>query len=160
VSFGLGNAAYPLLFPFTCTTLILSVAFLAGAMILKTEHTVLHLVSDAFQFLCTLGIGIFATRGRKVESILRKLESIAQSGKRAVPPPTAAKFILLLIPKRHREHIIGDLEEEYTTIMLPEYGARKAQIWYWWQVAISIVPLLWAQIRWGAAVAWLWKRMR
>jgi hypothetical protein len=44
-------------------------------------------------------------------------------------PPRSAKFILLLIPKRHREHLIGDLEEEYSTILVPEYGPRKARLW-------------------------------
>jgi len=62
-------------------------------------------------------------------------------------PPSSAKFILLLIPRNYREHLVGDLEEEYTTIVVPEYGLRKARLWYWVQVLCSLLPLLWAQIR-------------
>jgi len=60
-------------------------------------------------------------------------------------PPSAAKFMLLLVPRRDREHLVGDLEEEYRTIVLPEYGARAAKFWYWCQVLSSIAPLLWSQ---------------
>src|SRR5437763_1135374 len=35
-------------------------------------------------------------------------------------PPRPARFALLLIPKRNREHLIGDLDEEYRTVVLPE----------------------------------------
>jgi hypothetical protein len=160
VPFGLGNSIYRWLYPVTFGTLLASVTFLAAAMILRAEHHLLHLVSDAFQFLCTFGLVIFLTRYRKVESTLRRLETLAHSGKLANSPPRAAKFILLMVPRRHREHVIGDLDEEYTAILLPEYGPRKARICYWWQVAISIGPLLWAQIKRGAAIAWLWKRVR
>lgn len=55
-----------------------------------------------------------------------------------VGPPTLAKYILLLVPKKNREHLIGDLEEEFWTI-LAQYGVRKARFWYWWQTIFSIV---------------------
>ena len=37
-------------------------------------------------------------------------------------PPPVAEFCLLLIPLRHREDILGDLEEEFKTRVVPEYG--------------------------------------
>jgi hypothetical protein len=80
-------------------------------------------------------------------------------GNVATSPPAVAKFILLLIPERHREPLIGDLEEQYITTLLPEYGAKKARIWYWWQVVTSIGPLLWAPIERAIAIAFLWKRL-
>jgi len=75
-------------------------------------------------------------------------------------PPRCARFLLLLVPKRNREYLLGDLEEEYLTIVLPEYGDRLARLWYWWQVAISIAPLLWTQIKRTAGFVLLWKRVR
>jgi hypothetical protein len=74
-------------------------------------------------------------------------------------PPRSAYFLLLLIPKRNREHLIGDLEEEYRTIVLPKYGERAAWFWYWWQVGISFSPLLWARLKQLAGFVILWKNV-
>lgn len=54
-------------------------------------------------------------------------------------PPHAAKFLLLLVPLRNREGIIGDLEEEYRTILVPEYGHPLAKFYYWWHVILTCV---------------------
>jgi Kef-type K+ transport system membrane component KefB len=75
-------------------------------------------------------------------------------------PPRLAKFLLLLIPRRNRESLLGDLEEEYVTIAFPEYGARLARLWYWWQVVASVMPLLWAQLKRVLGLAWLLKHIR
>jgi hypothetical protein len=72
-------------------------------------------------------------------------------------PPRSAHFLLLLIPKRNREHLIGDLEEEFRTIVLPKYGERAA--WFWYQVAISFSPLLWARLKQLAGFVILWKKV-
>lgn len=53
-------------------------------------------------------------------------------------PPRGAKFLLLLVPKNHREVALGDLEEEYRTVLLPEYGAHWARFYYWWHALISL----------------------
>jgi hypothetical protein len=150
---------YRWLCPFMFTTLFLAIMFQIADLILRTKHLLFISLTAIFQVLCVLGNLILLTRQSKVKNILRKLESL-DPAKIATSPPRAAKFMLLLVPKRHREHLIGDLEEEYITILLPEYGARKAQCWYWWQVAISVGPLLRAQIKRGVAIAWLWKRVR
>jgi hypothetical protein len=59
----------------------------------------------------------------------------------------SAQFILLLIPKRNREQVIGDLEEEFRTIVLPQYGSFLATCWYFEQVAIAITCYAWPTIR-------------
>ena len=56
-------------------------------------------------------------------------------------PPTAY-FLLLLIPKKFRESFVGDLEEEFRTIVLPQYGRRKATLWYWWHTILSLLPFI------------------
>jgi len=160
VPFGLANAMYRWLWPFILTTMGLATAFLSASMILRNNHGLLHILFTIFDGLYTLGIVVFVTRIHSAQSILRKIDSVADSGKLAISPPTSAKFILLLIPRRYREHLVGDLEEEYNTIVLPEYGARKARNWYWWHVVISVGPLLWVHVRRAATIAWLWKRLR
>lgn len=57
----------------------------------------------------------------------------------AKPSRNGVKLLYLLLPKEQREHLPGDLEEEFTTIILPKFGARYAMIWYWWQVIRSIL---------------------
>jgi hypothetical protein len=54
-----------------------------------------------------------------------------------VGPPLAPKFLMLLIPPKNREAIIGDLEEEYRTILLREYGKRLANFYYWWHAILA-----------------------
>ena len=74
--------------------------------------------------------------------------------------PRNAKFLLLLIPRKSRENLVGDLEEEFSTIILPRCGQRKAQAWYWWQVSASIAPLVWAQVKRIAGIVLLWKAVK
>ena len=59
----------------------------------------------------------------------------------------SAQFALLLIPKRNREHLIGDLEEEYRTLVLPQYGQFWAGLWYWAQTSWAIGPYLWMGVK-------------
>jgi DNA-binding CsgD family transcriptional regulator len=76
-------------------------------------------------------------------------------------PPRSAKFLLiLLLSKSNREHLLGDLEEEYRTVLLPEYGPAKARFWYWWQALSSLAPLLWAQLKQAVGLALLLRRVR
>ena len=75
-------------------------------------------------------------------------------------PPHGVHLLLRLIPRKNREHLLGDLEEEYTTIVLPEYQKNRARLWYWWQAATSVASLLRARTMIAEAFAWLWKRMR
>ncbi len=56
-------------------------------------------------------------------------------------PPAAARYLLRLFLRRdEREFILGDLEEEYRTDVLPRLGPRAARRWYWSQVLRSLRP--------------------
>lgn len=92
-----------------------------------------------------------------LKAVLGALRTVATHD--PAKPPTTAKFILLLVPTRDREHLVGDLEEEYRTIVLPEYGVRMARFWYWWQVLGSVAPLFWSQLKRIAGVVLLWRRV-
>jgi hypothetical protein len=74
--------------------------------------------------------------------------------------PRLAQFALLLIPKRNREHLIGDLEEEYRTIVLPQYGPFLASCFYCWQVVASLAAYVWPCIKRIVGLTALWKIMR
>ncbi len=51
------------------------------------------------------------------------------------------------LPKRDRECMIGDLEEEYRRVILPKYGPRVAARWYWWQTVRSVIAASGGRVR-------------
>ena len=66
----------------------------------------------------------------------------------ALNPPSAAEGILyLLLPRKDRECLFGDLEEEYKTIVIPKDGAVFGSFWYWRQVWASVGPVLWSVLK-------------
>jgi len=71
--------------------------------------------------------------------------------------PRAAEYILFLIPKRNREHLVGDLEEEYRTKVLPEWGPFRARLFYWEQTAIAVVCYVWPVLKRLLGLAAIWK---
>jgi hypothetical protein len=54
------------------------------------------------------------------------------------PPRTACLLLDLLLSKADRETIPGDLVEEFGTSILPKYGPRQAQFWFWAQAVRAI----------------------
>lgn len=78
---------------------------------------------------------------------------------RACRTPRIAQFALLLIPKRNRNHLIGDLAEEYCTIVLPEHGPFWAKVWYWEQTAIAIGCYVWPMMKRLLGLTVIWKVM-
>jgi Bacterial RNA polymerase, alpha chain C terminal domain len=75
-------------------------------------------------------------------------ESELRIGDHYPHPPKYGEFLLYLFLKRKdRENVIGDLVEEYSTIILPKFGVLKASLWFWKQVASSIMPLLWPRMK-------------
>jgi hypothetical protein len=112
---------------------------------------------------------------RTVERIVRSLKSWREKGvnktdaskrtAKANPPralgpdhpPQLAEFILFLIPKRSREYLIGDLEEEYRTKMLPEFGSFRANILYWEQTMVAIICYLWPVLKRLLGLVAVWK---
>jgi len=62
-------------------------------------------------------------------------------------PPVAGCYLLdLILPRKHRESLIGDIEEDYRTKILPRYGRTAASVWFWKQVIVEIVPGLYLRI--------------
>ena len=78
--------------------------------------------------------------------------------KEAVNPPQSAELLLHLMPKRDREYILGDLEEDFRTDFLPKFGPEKARRLYWWHAVRSVLAVVLGRVRWlirVAAVGWL-----
>ncbi|MCG8432575.1 MAG: hypothetical protein MJA83_00915 [Gammaproteobacteria bacterium] len=65
------------------------------------------------------------------------------------PPMLAnAEFLLcLFLPWEVCEGIIGDLEEEFLTCVLPRHGLRRALFWYRWQVFWTVLDALYGHAR-------------
>ena len=81
-------------------------------------------------------------------SISHRSASVTQHVESEINPPKQAEMLLhFALPKCDRECMIGDLEEEYRTIILPKYGARVAARWYWWQAVRSVVAASGARVR-------------
>ena len=55
------------------------------------------------------------------------------------PPRWAERLLLIVLPRRDRETIPGDLLEEFREVVLPARGRRGARLWYVRQV-LSLVP--------------------
>jgi len=61
-------------------------------------------------------------------------------------PPIAAEFLFYFALARNRREAVGDLLEEYRTVLVPKFGSRAASAWYWRHVLGSIWPLALASI--------------
>ncbi len=60
----------------------------------------------------------------------------------AFPGPFAESALRLFLPADRREEFEGDLIEETEAIVLPRCGRRTALLWFWWQIATSVPPML------------------
>ena len=65
----------------------------------------------------------------------------------STPPDDANRLLSLFTHGKDRESLIGDLEEEYTTYILPKHGLRFAKFWYWWHTLASIAAILAARLK-------------
>jgi hypothetical protein len=65
--------------------------------------------------------------------------------------------LLFILPKKLRETLPGDLEEEFN-VCIAKMGHRAATIWYWWQVIRSAAWLLPMGVIWGL-FAWLMQKI-
>ncbi len=84
--------------------------------------------------------------------------SYTQKVESEVNPPKRAEMLLHFgLPKRDRECMIGDLEEEYRTVILPKYGPRVAMRWYWWQAVRSVLVAMVGRFRVWLSVGGLYK---
>ncbi len=57
-------------------------------------------------------------------------------------PPASAQYVLLLLPKKYRDGLLRELNEEYRTIVLPQYGPAWARVYYWAQVLYSLLSII------------------
>lgn len=89
-----------------------------------------------------------------IDAIPRIVQNIRQPGRHV---PRYAHFLLLLVPQKSREHLIGDLEEEYRTVVLPRYGTSLAVLWYWMQTMWVIGPYIWAGVQRAVGLEIIWK---
>ena len=55
-----------------------------------------------------------------------------ETSTRSAQTPSVAHFLLyLFLNKKDRQTIPGDLQEEFQTTILPQFGPRRAKLWYW-----------------------------
>lgn len=77
------------------------------------------------------------------KNLVRQLiDDLEGEPEKSPDPPHLATFLFLLIPLRQREHLLGDLDEEFRTRLVPEYGPRWARLYFYWHVAIELTTAL------------------
>lgn len=75
-------------------------------------------------------------------------------------PPFNAEYLLyFLLSKKDRKILIGDLIEEYGDV-LGRFNKRRADIWFYKQVAGSLLPLLRHSLLRLGALVWLGRVLR
>jgi len=144
--------------------LLCASAEIASLLAGGSKSTLLFREASLIFEMTFIGGAIFVVRNlvkivHRTSGFLDELES-GRIPQESTNPPRWAKFLLLLVPRRYREHLIGDLEEEYSQIVLPEFGPRRARLWYWWQVLASLIPLVWAEAKRLAGLVVIWKSVR
>ncbi len=86
--------------------------------------------------------------GNYINSTSHMGASVTQHVESEIDPPKRAEMLLHFgLPKCDRECMIGDLEEEYRTVILPKYGPRVAMRWYWWQAVRSVAAASGGRVR-------------
>lgn len=71
-------------------------------------------------------------------------------------PSSGATYVLYLcLPKEQRDSLIGDLLEEYAEDVLPRFGRRRANFWFWKQAVWSAKFILPAGLTRIAGLGWL-----
>jgi hypothetical protein len=89
----------------------------------------------------------------------RLLSETPVHNKRKANVPKRAEYLLyLLLSKKDREGILGDLAEDYLKVR-SKFGRGAANFWYYIQVMGSAWPLIRKAGRWGA-LAWVAESLR
>ncbi len=81
----------------------------------------------------------------------------AMAGDIVLEPPKLAEFLMLLLPMKYREGLVGDAEEEYWTRSLPRLGARRAHLIFWTQMIHAWLIFLARPFAGIAGLAWVGK---
>jgi hypothetical protein len=75
-----------------------------------------------------------------------------------IAPPSNARFLLsLVLSPSDRQATVGDLIEEYHSYIVPEFGERRARIWFWTQAVESILPIISRRLVRFAAGVTVWR---
>jgi hypothetical protein len=99
-------------------------------------------------------LGIVALKAPSALILLRDVANLMERRAKArlQPPKHAAYLLYIFLPKKDRDPLLGDLEEDYHRL-LKEFGPRRARTFYYTQVAWSIGPIIWRAIKkiakWG-----------
>lgn len=101
-------------------------------------------IGDLVAFVAVLAAGAMAS------DILRHCRSMSRLFKEGVDKRSngvlryllLGRFLLLAVPVRSREHLIGDLEEQLRIDIVPSRGRFHAWCWCWGQVLGIVVPYL------------------
>lgn len=64
-----------------------------------------------------------------------------EPGAMTVPPRLAERLLAATLAASERDAVLGDLSEEFCTLIVRERGELVARWWYRWQVARSLAPL-------------------
>jgi hypothetical protein len=88
---------------------------------------------------CTVELGLKLAEGVEEFNPPSVSSSRLSRSASAVPPKGAHYLLDLFLAKADREVMPGDLEEEFTTSVLPNYGPRRAQLWFWTKTMSAIV---------------------
>ncbi|HXM48851.1 MAG TPA: hypothetical protein VN956_13495 [Pyrinomonadaceae bacterium] len=94
-------------------------------------------------------------------SLMDQIPEVASENKRSSSrPPFNAEYVLyLLLKKEEREILIGDLFESYGQIET-RFNKRRADIWFYKQVACLVLPLLRRALLRIGALVWLGRMLR
>lgn len=94
----------------------------------------------ALFYLSAWVVAISLPRLASYQMVVRLKLSIALG--QAAGSTHSAEFLLwLFLPREGREAAIGDTNEKFE-MMLERFGARRAKLWYWGEVARSAWPLV------------------
>ena len=72
----------------------------------------------------------------------------AAEGEPLETPPNAEFLLRMFLPRETRENMIGDLEEDFRTNLLPRHGPFWARFLYLWDVSRTIIAAVWEKVRW------------
>lgn len=89
--------------------------------------------------LVVLNLIILAHGVKSEVSFQRGLIQLARIAPAALPPPLVAEYILYIaLPCRAREPLLGDLNEDFATNVVPKFGPLCAYGWYWYKAVLYI----------------------
>ncbi len=81
--------------------------------------------------------------------------------KRSNHLPRLAEFLLYcFLSKKERDVFIRDLEKDFSSVILPKFGLRRARFWYWSQVFSSIALPLTRHVVKLLSLSWVLDRAR